>query len=233
MQIAIFAYDHMTALDAAGTCAILGRLPGAETIVVGERRGPVRCDTPSLALVADAALGDVATPDILVVPGWSGAEQASLLRPGPVQDWLRAVDRHTTWTSSAGTGAIILGAAGLLTGRRATTHWLAVDWLAELGAVPAAGERVVRDGKYVTASGASAGIDMGLTLAAAIADERSAKAIQLVLEYDPQPPFDCGSADTAPADIVTTTRALRQFIVTGTAHAAKSEGSRPMAHRAP
>jgi transcriptional regulator GlxA family with amidase domain len=159
-------------------------------------------------------LGDVTTPDVLVVPGWSGFKQENLLRSGPVQDWLCAVDRHTTWTTSVGTGAIVLAAAGLLTGRRATTHWLSVDWLAELGAVPA-GERVVRDGKYVTAAGVSAGVDMGLILAAAIADEWTAKAIQLLLEYDPDPPFDCGSVDTTPAAIVMTMRALREFIVNG------------------
>src|SRR5262245_18200364 len=139
MQIAIFAYCHMTALDAICPYEILSRLPGAEMIVVGEQRGPVRCDTQSLALVADASLDDVTTPDVLVVPGWSGAQPENLLRPGPVQDWLRAVDRHTTCTTSAGTGAIVLAAAGLLTGRQATTHWLAVDWLAELGGVPADG----------------------------------------------------------------------------------------------
>jgi putative intracellular protease/amidase len=214
VQIAVFAYDHMTALDAVGPYEILSRLPGAETVIVGEQRGPVRCDTQSLALVVDAILDDVPAPDVLVIPGWSGSTQDNLLRPGPVQDWLRAVDRHTTWTTSAGTGAIILAAAGLLTGRRATTYWLAVDWLAELGAVPAGG-RVVRDGKYVTAAGVSAGIDMGLTLAATIADDQIAKAIQLLIEYDPQPPFDCGSVDTAPAELVTSMRALRGFIVNG------------------
>ena len=214
MQIAIFAYDHMTALDAVGPYETLSRLPGAETIMVGEQRGQVRCDTQSLALVADATLNDVTTPDVVVVPGWSGSKQENLLRPGPVQYWLRAVDRNTAWTTSVGTGAIILAAAGLLTGRRATTHWLAVDWLADLGAVPAR-TPVVRDGKYITAAGVSAGIDMGLMLAAAIADERTAKAIQLLLEYDPRPPFDCGSVDTAPATIVTPMRALREFILSG------------------
>jgi putative intracellular protease/amidase len=214
MQIAVFAYSHMTALDAVGPYEILSRLPGAETVVVGEARGPVRCDNRSLAVVADATLDEIATPDVLVVPGWSGARQQNLLRPGPVQDWLLAVDRHTTWTTSTGTGAILLAAAGLLTGRRATTHWLAVDWLATLGALPC-GERVVRDGKYVTAAGVSAGIDMGLTLAAAIADDQIAKAIQLLLEYDPQPPFQCGSVDTAPTEIVRSTRAIRDFIVNG------------------
>ena len=214
MQIAIFAYDHMTALDAVGPYEILSRLPGAETVVVGEKRGPVRCDTRSLAIVADAAIDDVTAPDVLVVPGWSGSTQENLLSPGPVQDWLRTVDDHTSWTTSTCTGAIVLAAAGVLTGRRATTHWLAIDWLAELGAVPTA-ERVVRDGKYVTAAGVSAGIDMGLTLAATIGGDRTAKAIQLLIEYDPQPLFDAGSVDTAPADIVASMRAVRDFIITG------------------
>jgi putative intracellular protease/amidase len=124
VQVAIFAYEHMTALDAIGPYEVLSRLPGVETIVVGAQRGPVRCDTQSLGLVADATLDDVTSPDVLVVPGWSGSSQETLLRRGPVQDWLRAVDRHTTWTTSAGTGAVILATAGLLTGRRATTHWL-------------------------------------------------------------------------------------------------------------
>jgi putative intracellular protease/amidase len=214
MQIAIFAYDHMTALDAVGPYEILSRLPGVETIVVGEQRGPVRCDTRSLALVADAALDEVTAPDVLVVPGWSGSKQQNLLHPGRAQDWLRAVDEHTTWTTSACTGAIVLAAAGLLTGRRATTHWLALEWLADLGAVPMS-ERVVRDGKYVTGAGVSAGIDMALTLAATIADDQTAKAIQLLVEYDPQPPFDCGSVDKAPADMVASMRAVRDFIVYG------------------
>lgn len=214
MQIAVFVYDHMTALDAVGPYEILSRLPGAETIVVGERRGPVRCDTRSLALVADAAMDEVTTPDVLVVPGWSGSNQDNVLRGGAVQDWLRAVDGHTTWTASTCTGSIVLAAAGLLTGRRATTHWLAVDWLAHLGAVPTS-ERVVRDGKYVTSAGVSAGIDMALTLAAAIADDQTAKAIQLLMEYDPQPPFDCGSVGKAPAHIVVSMRAVRDFILHG------------------
>lgn len=214
MQIAIFVYDHMTALDAVGPYEILSRLPGAEIIVVGEQRGPVRCDTGSLAFVADAALDEVTTPDVLVVPGWSGAKQADLLQPGPVQDWLRAVDQHTAWTTSVCTGAIVLASAGLLSGRLATTHWLALDWLAELGALPT-DQRVVCDGTYMTAAGVSAGIDMALTLAAEIADEQTAKAIQLLVEYDPQPPFDAGAVSRAPAEIVESIRALRDFIVTG------------------
>ncbi len=214
MQIAVLLYDHMTAMDAVGPYEVLSRLPGAETVFVGVERGPVRCDTRSLALVADATLEELNAPDVLVVPGWSGARQERVLRPGPIQDWLRTVDEHTTWTTSVCTGAIVLASAGLLTGRQATTHWLVMDWLAHLGAAPV-NERVVRDGKYMTAAGVSAGLDMGLTLAAELAGEHTAKAIQLLVEYDPQPPFDAGSVATAPADIVESIRAVRTFIVTG------------------
>jgi transcriptional regulator GlxA family with amidase domain len=218
MQIAFFLYDHMTALDAIGPYEVLSRLPGAEAVMVAEQRGPVRCDTRRLSLVADASLDEVPEPDIIVVPGWGGARQTNLLSDGPVREWLRAVDQHTTWTTSACTGSIILASAGLLRGRRATTHWLAVDRLAELGAIPA-DERVVIDGKYVTAAGVSAGIDMALTLAAEIADERTAQALQLGIEYDPQPPFDAGSVRTAPADIVAATRAIGDFILYGASRA--------------
>jgi len=214
MQIAIFLYDHMTALDAIGPYEVLSRLPGAETVFVATRPGPVRCDTRHLALVADAGIAEVTTPDVLVVPGWSGARQTELLGPGAVRDWLREVDRHTTWTTSACTGALVLAAAGLLTGRRATTHWLATDRLAELGARPAH-ERVVFDGKYVTAAGVSAGIDMALALAARIDGDGTAQAIQLGIEYDPQPPFDAGSAAKAPGDIVAAMTAIRDFILDG------------------
>jgi putative intracellular protease/amidase len=214
MEIAILAYDHMTALDAVGPYEVLSRVPGAETIVVGERRGAVRCDTGCLALVADAAIDEITTPDVLVVPGWSGATQERLLQPGPVQEWVQTVDRNTTFTTATGTGTIVLAAAGLLTGRRATTHWLTVEWLADLGAVVAC-EPVVRDGKYVTAAGVAAGIEMSLTLAATIAGERTAEAIQLLLGYDPHPPFDCGSVRNAPEEIVATMRAVRDFIVSG------------------
>ena len=216
MQIAIFLYDHMTALDAVGPYEVLSRLPGADTVLVAERRGPIRCDTRQLALVADADLTEIDAPDVVVVPGWSGAPQTELLGPGAVREWLRDADRHTTWTTSACTGSLLLAAAGLLGGRRATTHWLAHDHLAALGAVPR-DERVVFDGKYVTAAGVSAGIDMALTLAARIADPATAQAIQLGIEYDPQPPFSAGSTASAPADIVATMTAIRDFILFGTA----------------
>src|SRR5690242_19686496 len=112
MQTAILAYDHMTAFDAVGPSDVLSRLPGADTVVVGVQRGPVRCDTGCLAIVVDAELDEVLAPDVLVVPGWTGARQELLLGPGVVRDWIRAVDERTTWTTSTGTGSIVLAASG-------------------------------------------------------------------------------------------------------------------------
>ncbi|MBB5120791.1 glutamine amidotransferase [Streptomyces eurocidicus] len=204
MQIAILLYPGFTSLDAIGPFETLSRLPGAETVLVAERPGPVRNESDNLALVAEAALTEVTRPDILVVPG--GADTSGAMAPGAVQDWLRAVDATTTWTTSVCTGSLILGAAGLLKGRRATSHWLALDQLASFGAEPT-GERVVTDGKYVTAAGVSSGIDMGLTLLGRIAGDRAAQSVQLLIEYDPQPPYDAGSPEKAPADLVAEWRA--------------------------
>jgi putative intracellular protease/amidase len=215
MQIAVFAYDHATALDIVGPSEFLSRIPGADVVVVGEARGPVRCDPGHVAVVVDASLDDVTTPDVLIVPGWSGATQEHLRTPGPFQEWVRAADRRTTWTASVGTGAILLAAAGLLAERRAVTHWLAVDWLEALGARPV-DQPVVIDGKYMTAAGTSAGIELGLRLAAEVAGEQTARALQLLLAYDPRPPYGGGSVATAPAPMVRAMRSLRHFILTGT-----------------
>ena len=212
MQIAILLYDRFTALDAVGPYDVLSRLPGARVTFVAQRSGPVVNDAGSLRLHADAALADVSRPDLVVVPGGPG--QTAHMHDGPVRRWLRAVDRHSTWTTSVCTGSLLLAAAGLLTGRRATTHWLCHDDLAPLGAVPVR-ERVVFDGKYVTAAGVSAGIDMGLTLIASIAGPDAAQAIQLGIEYDPQPPFSAGSPRTAPAHILAGVRANRDHILLG------------------
>ncbi|UQA91805.1 DJ-1/PfpI family protein [Streptomyces halobius] len=198
MQIAILLYDRFTTLDAVGPYDTLSRIPGAETVFVGERTGTYRNDVGSLGMVADAPLSDVTAPDILVVPGGPGP--LALMEDGPLHEWLRAVDARTTWTTSVCTGSLILGAAGLLKGRRATSHWAALDQLPGLGAEPT-GERVVFDGKYVTAAGVSSGIDMGLALAGRIAGDEVAQAIQLGIEYDPRPPYDAGSPDKAPAEI--------------------------------
>jgi transcriptional regulator GlxA family with amidase domain len=194
-----------------GTYETLGRLPDAETVFVAERTGPVRTDTGNLALTADRSLAEVPNPDIVVVPGGPG--QAAQMENEALLGWLRGVDATSTWTTSVCTGSLLLAAAGLLAGRRATSHWLALDQLKPFGAEPT-GERVVFDGKYVTAAGVSAGIDMGLTLIGRIAGDDHAQAVQLATEYDPQPPYDAGSPEKAPAHIVEQLRARSRFILT-------------------
>ncbi|OYN98371.1 DJ-1/PfpI family protein [Enemella evansiae] len=212
MQIAILLYDRFTALDAVGPYDVLNNLPGGEVLFVSEQTGPVRNESGNLALVADATLEEVTSPDIVLVPGGPG--EADQLTDGPLHEWLRSVDRTSSWTTSVCTGSLILAAAGLLTGRRATSHWLAVDQLRKWDVTPVR-ERVVVDGKYVTAAGVSSGIDMALTLAGKITGDRVAQSIQLKIEYDPQPPYAAGSADKAPGDIVAELRARSRFILQG------------------
>ncbi|MFB7784638.1 DJ-1/PfpI family protein [Streptomyces vinaceus] len=205
MQIAVLLYDRFTALDAIGPFDTLGRLAGAEVVFVSERPGPVRTDNGALALVADKGLDEVTRPDIVIVPG--GPHPELEMENPAVVDWLRAVDATTTWTTSVCTGSLLLAAAGLLKGRRATSHWLYLDRLPAFGAEPT-GERVVYDGKYVTAAGVSSGIDMGIGLLGRIAGDDYAQTVQLMTEYDPQPPYDAGSPDKAPAEIVARLRAV-------------------------
>jgi transcriptional regulator GlxA family with amidase domain len=208
MNIAIVLYDRFTALDAIGPYEVLSRLPGAEVKFLAREAGPVRTDNGMLTILVEHTLEQMPAPEIVLVPGGPGevAQRAG----GPVLEWLARADQTSTWTTSVCTGSLILAAAGLLDGRRATSHWLAMDELARLGAVPVS-ERVVFDGKLVTAAGVSAGIDMALTLAAQIAGEQVAQAIQLGIEYDPQPPFDAGSPRKAPAEIVELLRARSRF----------------------
>jgi transcriptional regulator GlxA family with amidase domain len=189
---------------------VLSRLPGATTTFVATTPGPVTTDTGILTLVASRGIAEVPRPDIVVVPGGPG--EVAVRAGSAALDWLRAVHPTTTWTTSVCTGSLILGAAGLLRGRRATTHWLAFDQLRGLGAEPVH-ERVVveEEQRIITAAGVSAGIDMGLGLAARLAGDQVAQAIQLGIEYDPQPPFDCGSPDRAPARVVELLRAQSRF----------------------
>ena len=212
MQIAILVYDRFTALDAVGPYEVLSRLPGAETSFVAAEAGPKRTDTGSLVLVAERSIDDVPSPDIVLVPGGPG--QAALMDDGPVHEWLRAAHETSTWTTSVCTGSLILAAAGLLEGKRATSHWLALDQLPRFGATPVS-ERVVFDGKIVTAAGVSAGIDMALALGARVVGEEMAQAIQLGIEYDPQPPFSAGSPEKAPAVLVENMRAASRFLLEG------------------
>ncbi|MGW5125868.1 DJ-1/PfpI family protein [Streptomyces sp. NPDC004069] len=211
MQIAIVLFDRFTALDAVGPYETLGRLPGAETVFVAQRPGPVRTDTGHLALTADRTLDEVTNPGIVVVPGGPG--QSAQMDNETLLAWLRTADATSTWTTSVCTGSLLLAAAGLLDGRRATSHWLALDQLGRFGAEPT-GERVVVDGKYVTAAGVSSGVDMGLTLLGRIAGDERAQAVQLLIEYDPQPPYDAGSPAKASAHLVEKFRADSRFILT-------------------
>lgn len=190
MQIAFVLYPRFTALDIVGPFQTLIDLPGIDGRFVAAATGPVRDHTGRLSLVATHSLAETDRPDVVVVPG--GFADRSIAADDPVVAWLRAVHPTTTWTTSVCTGAIFLATAGILDGLDATTHWSSYDRLAALGACPTE-QRVVERGKVITAAGVSAGIDMGLTLAARIAGEEVAKAIQLAIEYDPQPPFDAGA----------------------------------------
>jgi transcriptional regulator GlxA family with amidase domain len=208
MNIAIVLYDRFTALDAIGPYEVLSRLPGASLRFVAERPGPVATDNGMLTVIAEASLDDAGRPDIVLVPGGPG--EVGARAGGALLEWLRVADEASTWTTSVCTGSLVLAAAGLLQGRRATAHWLAMQELGRLGAVPTH-ERVVFDGKYVTGAGVSAGIDMALALAVRVAGESVAQAIQLGIEYDPQPPLDAGSPAKAPAAIVEMLTAAGRF----------------------
>jgi putative intracellular protease/amidase len=199
MDVAIPLYPDFTALDAVGPYEVLSNLPGTNVRFVAAEAGPVTADTGMLTLVVDASLDDVPAPEIVCVPGGRGSQGA--IADGRIVDWVRSAHETSDWTTSVCTGAQVLGAAGVLDGLDATTYWMVLDSLRDYGARPRV-ERVVREGKVVTAAGVSSGIDMALTLASLIAGEDVAQAIQLGIEYDPQPPFDAGSQAKAPDHIV-------------------------------
>ena len=206
MRIAIPLYDRFTALDAVGPYEVLTRLPGTEVTFVAERPGVVRTDTGVLAVAVDTALDDLPDPDVIVVPGGPGSR--AMEHPGPLLDWVRAAHDTTQWTTSVCTGSLILAAAGVLDGLEATTYWNSMDELSAHGVTAIDDRRVVPQGKVVTAAGVSSGIDMALWLAAQIAGDDIAKAIQLGIEYDPQPPFDSGSVEKAAPETVELIRNL-------------------------
>jgi transcriptional regulator GlxA family with amidase domain len=199
MKTSILIFDGITALDAIGPYEVLRSVPGWEVEFVAKAAGEVRTDSGHLGLSADVALADVSGTDIVLVPG--GAGNRPLLTDEEVLSWLREIDGGTTWTTSVCTGSLVLGAAGLLEGRRATGHWLYLEPLRAYGADPVGG-RFVEDGKVITAAGVSAGIDMALHLVGQEIGPEVAQAVQLGIEYDPQPPFDAGSPAKAPPQIV-------------------------------
>jgi putative intracellular protease/amidase len=205
MDIAIPLYDRFTALDAIGPYEVLSRLPDSRVVFVGAEAGPYKTDNGMLTILAEASIDELPEPEILCVPGGWGTREA--IDDERLVSWIRQAHETTEWTTSVCTGSLLLAAAGILDGLNATSHWLELDTLGEMGARPT-GQRVVQEGKVVTAAGVSAGIDMALFLMAKIAGEEFAKMIQLMIEYDPQPPFDAGSPSKAPAEIVERLREL-------------------------
>ena len=207
MQIAIPLFDRFTALDAVGPYEVLSRLPGARVDFVAAEPGVYRTDTRMLALSVEHSYDDASAPDVLLFPGGVGTR--ALTTDERTLEWVRRVHEVSRYTTSVCTGSLVLAAAGVLDGLEATTHWMARETLAALGARPVE-QRVVEQGKVITAAGVSAGIDMALVLAERIAGAEVAQAIQLGIEYDPQPPFDAGSPAKAPAEIVEVVRAVER-----------------------
>jgi transcriptional regulator GlxA family with amidase domain len=205
VRIAILIFEKITALDAIGPYEVLAAVPGWEVEFVGLEAGAVRSDSGALGLIADRGVDEVEEADVLLVPGGEG--NRPLLRDETVLEWVRRIDAASRYTTSVCTGSLVLGAAGLLEGKRATSHWLFRDQLREFGAEPVA-DRVVEDGKVITAAGVSSGIDMALRLVEREAGPEVAQAVQLAIEYDPEPPFDAGSPEKAPAEIVELVRSV-------------------------
>ncbi|MDQ3319904.1 MAG: DJ-1/PfpI family protein [Actinomycetota bacterium] len=205
MEIAIPLFDRFTALDAVGPYQVLSALPDARVRFLAAEEGPVRSDNGMLTMVAEGRWEDSPRPELLVVPGGPGTRD--LLVDERMLAWVRSVHESSRYTTSVCTGSLVLGAAGILDGVDATTHWMEMDELRALGAQPTS-ERVVERGKVITAAGVSAGIDMALRLAELIAGPLVAQAIQLAIEYDPQPPFDSGSPEKAPREVVDLVRGV-------------------------
>jgi transcriptional regulator GlxA family with amidase domain len=203
MHVAIVLYPRFTALDAVGPYTVLGLAPGITVTFVAAEPGPVTDDIGSLTLTATADYAGLPAPDVIVVPGGPGT--AGAMGDTGLRDWLVAA--RARWTTSVCSGSFVLAAAGLLEGRRATSHWGWRDGLAAYGAQPVE-ERVVTDGPVITAAGVSAGIDMALTLLARLRDEDTAQAVQLAIEYDPDPPFAAGSPRRVPPALVERALAL-------------------------
>lgn len=196
-QIAIVLYPGFTALDFIGPYEVLRNLPDAEVRFVWHEPGPVTADSGVLVVGATHSFAETPSPDILLVPG--GMTTTEHARDEKLLSWIRAVHDSTSWTASVCSGSLLLAAAGVLDGRRATSHWAVLPMLKAFAVTPVGDQRVVHEGKIVTAAGVSAGIDLALWLAGQIAGEAHAKATQLIIEYDPQPPFDSGHLSKASA----------------------------------
>lgn len=204
MQIAIGLYPELTLLDAIGPYQVLSLVPGHDVVLCAERTGPLSDDNGLVTLQVSHTFDDVPRPDVLLVPGGQGTRPLAV-PDSAIVEWIRDAHATTTWTTSVCTGSLLLGAAGLLDGRRATTHWAYTDLLRAFGAEPVR-ERVVIEDRVITAAGVSSGIDMALRLVELLHGREIAEAVQLGIEYDPQPPFDAGApwkASPAVVDLVT------------------------------
>lgn len=205
LQVAIPIFDNVTALDFVGPYEPLHVLPNVKVVFVSHKKGLYTADRGMLSIQASATFDEVPSPDVVVVPGGDGTN--ALMADKPILDWIRKAHETSLYTTSVCSGSLLLGAAGILQGKEATTHWMALKLLSNFGAIPVS-SRVVESGKIITAAGVSAGIDMGLKLAALLSDETTAKVVQLMMEYDPQPPFNCGSVAKASPDVVAIAHAL-------------------------
>jgi transcriptional regulator GlxA family with amidase domain len=201
LRVAIALFDRFTALDAIGPYEVLQRIPTIDVTFVGQQRTPVRSDNGFLGIEIDATFAELPEPDVVVFPGGIGTR--ALLADEATLEWVRHAHGTTRFTTSVCTGSLVLAAAGLLDGLTATTHWSVLDRLGQLGAVPTS-ERVVEhiDRRIITAAGVSSGIDMALRLVELLVDRTAAEAVQLAIEYDPQPPFDSGSVAKASAEVL-------------------------------
>lgn len=195
MQIAIVLYPGFTSLDFIGPYEVLRWLPDAQVRFVWHEPGPITADSGVLVVGATHSFDETPSPDVILIPG--GMTTMEHARDEKLLDWVRSAHQTATWTASVCSGSVVLGAAGLLTGKRATSHWMALPALKTFGATAVGDERIVHEGDIVTCAGVSAGIDLGLWLAGQIGGEGRAKAIQLSMEYDPQPPFDSGHTSKA------------------------------------
>jgi putative intracellular protease/amidase len=202
MQVAIPLFARFTALDGIGPYEVLQRIPHIDVTFIGHERGVVRSENGFLGIEVDATFDEVTRPDVIVFPGGVGTR--ALMHDQRVLDWVRTAHETTTFTTSVCTGSLVLAAAGLLEGLTATSHWSVLPMLEQFGATPT-GQRVVEhlDRRIITAAGVSSGIDMALRLVEIMVDATAAQAAQLMIEYDPQPPFDCGAPDKVDATIMT------------------------------
>jgi putative intracellular protease/amidase len=200
MQIAFLIYEGLTSLDIIGPYEVLARVPDADVRFVAVEAGELRVDTGAFGFAVDHALADVPRPEVFVIPGGLQGTFAAA-RDERILAWVRGAHEHSRFSTSVCTGSLILGAAGLLQGLTATTHWAAKAMLEQHGATYSE-QRIVRAGRIVTAAGVSSGIDMALHLAGELAGAEAAKAIQLAIEYDPQPPYDAGSPAKAGEAVV-------------------------------